>query len=80
MISMLSVCRCIPPNNFWLPEPIFMNLGMYIMAPEPILMVYFINPTHQSLCLYVYSRSLLGNGLLKIPLLLVGDSLVKALP
>jgi hypothetical protein len=27
---------------------------MYIMAPEPILMVYFINHFHKSVCLYVY--------------------------
>jgi hypothetical protein len=26
---------------------------MYIMAPEPIQMAYFIKPSHQSLCLYV---------------------------
>jgi hypothetical protein len=24
------------------------------MAPEPISTVYFINPSHQSVCLYVY--------------------------
>jgi hypothetical protein len=35
-------------------EPIFMKLGMYIMAPEPIPTAYFINPSHQSVCLYVY--------------------------
>jgi hypothetical protein len=28
------------------------------MAPEPISMAYFINPSHQSVCPYV----LLGNG------------------
>jgi hypothetical protein len=37
-----------------MPEPIFMKLGMYIMTPEPISMAYFINPSHQSVCLYVY--------------------------
>jgi hypothetical protein len=41
-----------------------MKLGMYIMAPEPILMAYLINPSHQSLCPYVYpsliSRQRLG--------------------
>jgi hypothetical protein len=31
-----------------------MKLGMYITACEPILTAYFINPSHQSLCLYVY--------------------------
>jgi hypothetical protein len=31
-----------------------MKLGMYIMAPEPIPMAYFINPSHQSMSLYVH--------------------------
>jgi hypothetical protein len=35
-------------------EPVFMELGMYIMAPESISIAYFINPSHQSLCLYLY--------------------------
>jgi hypothetical protein len=34
-------------------EPNFMKLGMYIMAPEPISTAYFINPSHQFVCLYV---------------------------
>jgi hypothetical protein len=34
-------------------EPIFMKLGMYIMAPEPISVAYFINPSHQSARLHV---------------------------
>jgi hypothetical protein len=29
-----------------MPKPIFMKDGMYIMAPEPISMAYFINPSH----------------------------------
>jgi hypothetical protein len=37
-----------------MPESIFMKLGMYIMVPEPIWTAYFINPSHQSVCLYVY--------------------------
>jgi hypothetical protein len=36
-------------------EPVFMKLGMYIMAPEPISAAYFINPWHQSVCLHVYA-------------------------
>jgi hypothetical protein len=70
------MCLCIPPINFWIPEPIFMKLGMYIMAPEPISTAYYINPSHQSVCLYVYPsyhckatarlsvslHSVLGNG------------------
>jgi hypothetical protein len=35
-------------------EPIFTKRGMHIMAPEPISTAYFINPSHQSVCLYVY--------------------------
>jgi hypothetical protein len=30
-----------------------MTLALYIMAPEPIPMAYFINLSHQSVCLYV---------------------------
>jgi hypothetical protein len=35
--------------NFWIPEPIFMNLGAYNLTPMPIS-----TPAHQSVCLYVY--------------------------
>jgi hypothetical protein len=42
-----------PLNCFWMPEPIFTKLGMYVMAPEPISTAYFINPFHHS-CLHVY--------------------------
>jgi hypothetical protein len=55
------------PPNFWKPEPIFVKLGIYIMAPEPISTTYFINSSHQSLCLYVYplivARQWLGKSL-----------------
>jgi hypothetical protein len=42
-----------------------MQFGMYrlIMAFEPILTAYFINPTHQYVCSYVYpivDRQMLG--------------------
>jgi hypothetical protein len=37
-----------------MPEPMFIKLGMCIMAPEPISMAYFINPSHQSVCLHMY--------------------------
>jgi hypothetical protein len=43
------VCELPRPIHFWMPEPIFMKLGMYIIAT-----VYFVNPSHQSMCLYVY--------------------------
>jgi hypothetical protein len=32
----VSACLCIPPINFWMPELIFINLGTYTTAPEPI--------------------------------------------
>jgi hypothetical protein len=51
---MLSVCLCIPPINLWMPEPLFMKLGMRIIVPEPISTAYFINPSHQPVCLDVY--------------------------
>jgi hypothetical protein len=38
-----------------MPETIFMKLGMYVVAPEPISTVYFINTSHQSVCLRVYT-------------------------
>jgi hypothetical protein len=31
-----------------------MKLGMYITAPEPISMADFINPSQQSVCVYMY--------------------------
>jgi hypothetical protein len=47
-------CPCIyesPSINFWMPEPVVIRPGMYIIAPEPISTAYFRNPSHQSLCL-----------------------------
>jgi hypothetical protein len=49
-----------------MPEPIFMKLGMYIMVPESISTEYFVNPSHQTVCLYVYPLPLLGNGSVKM--------------
>jgi hypothetical protein len=49
-------------------EPVIKKFGTYVMAPESISTVYFINPSHQSVCLYVYSMSLLGNGSVKASL------------
>jgi hypothetical protein len=48
-----------------MPEPIFMKLGMYIMALEPISTTYFINPSHQSVSVICIPLSLLGNGSVK---------------
>jgi hypothetical protein len=47
------VYACENPRNFWMPEPIFIKLSMYIMAPEPISMVYLTNPFHQSVCVCI---------------------------
>jgi hypothetical protein len=47
-----SVCVSLP-NNFWLTETIFMKLGMYVMAATPISTAYYINPFHESVCLWV---------------------------
>jgi hypothetical protein len=54
------LCVCEPtPMNFLMREPIYMKLGMHIMAPEPISTSYFINLSYQSVCLYVYTLYLL---------------------
>jgi hypothetical protein len=46
---------CVCESNLRMAEQIFMKLGMYIMVPqEPLSTAYFINPSHQSVCLYVY--------------------------
>jgi hypothetical protein len=37
-----------------MPEPFFMELGSYIGGSVRISTAYFINPSHQSACLYVY--------------------------
>jgi hypothetical protein len=42
-VSILSTCECLK---------LFMY--KYVMAPEPISKAYFINPSHQSVCLYVH--------------------------
>jgi hypothetical protein len=61
-------------------EPIFIKPGMNIIAPEPISTTSFINPSHQSACLYVYP-SLLGNGSVKcIPSFGAGQRLGKHFP
>jgi hypothetical protein len=55
-----------PPYQIWMPEPNLRVLECnYIMTPEHISTVYFINPSHESVCLYVYLLSLLGNGSVK---------------
>jgi hypothetical protein len=34
-----------------MPEPVFVKIDVYIMASEPISTAYFINPSHQSVCI-----------------------------
>jgi hypothetical protein len=46
MKSPCCLCVCFHRINFWIPETIFMKLGMYIMAPDPISTAEFINPSH----------------------------------
>jgi hypothetical protein len=45
-----------------------LKFDMYIMAPDPILIAYFINPSLQSVCLYVYphgvARQWLGESII----------------
>jgi hypothetical protein len=55
-----AVCESPPPINFWMGEPMFMKLSMYIMTPEPISTVHFPNPSHQSMSVCVSLLSLLG--------------------
>jgi hypothetical protein len=45
-------CQCV--SLCISPLSTFAKLRTYIMAPEPISTAYFINPSHQSVCLYVY--------------------------
>jgi hypothetical protein len=40
-----------------------MKLDIYVVAPEPISTTYFVNPSHQSVCLYVYSSIVAGQRL-----------------
>jgi hypothetical protein len=42
-----------PPTNSWLPELIFMKLGMYIIAPEPYLKGV-LHESHPSVCVSIY--------------------------
>jgi hypothetical protein len=60
-------------------EPILMKLGMYvyIMVPELISMAYFINPSHQSVCLYVYPPSAARQELGKNPSIVAKQRLGK---
>jgi hypothetical protein len=73
-------CLHIPPINFWMPETIFMGHGMYSVATEPTSTAYFINPTHQSVCLYVYLSYRCKASLQYIPPFGVWQQFVKHVP
>jgi hypothetical protein len=49
------LCVCVITLNQCLNAWTNLYETLYIMAAEPISTVYLINPTHQPLCLYVYS-------------------------
>jgi hypothetical protein len=52
----LICCHCILPTHQLLIGLISLyKICMYVMAPEPISMAYFINSSDQSVCLYVYA-------------------------
>jgi hypothetical protein len=44
---------CIPPINFWMPEPLFMKLGMYSMVSKPLSTACFTHSSHQSVSICV---------------------------
>jgi hypothetical protein len=44
----------LPLINFRILERIFTRFDIYIVPPELISVAYFINPSHQSVCLYLY--------------------------
>jgi hypothetical protein len=52
LCDLYSICE---PSHIsvWVPKPVCMKLGMCSMAPHPISTAYFINLSHQSVCLYV---------------------------
>jgi hypothetical protein len=65
----VCVCVCVSMN-------VWTNIYeiLYVMAPEPISTAYFINPSHQFVCLHVYPPSLLDNGSVKVPVSLLGTA------
>jgi hypothetical protein len=62
-------------------EPLFMKHGVYIMATETISTAYFINPSHQSVSVFVSILQLLGKGSVKgIPHFIARQRLGKHVP
>jgi hypothetical protein len=68
LCELRAVCLSVVPSllNFWMPEPIFMKLGMYIMATEPISTV-LLHKSLPSVCVSVCVSLLwlLSKGLVK---------------
>jgi hypothetical protein len=60
-----TCCLCIPPIHFWMPEPVFMKLGLYIYHGTWAHFNGGLPKSLPSLCMYVYTLSLLGNGSVK---------------
>jgi hypothetical protein len=61
MRSLCFLCVCESSLSiFLIPESIIMKLGMFIIASDPISTAYFINPSHPSVCLYVYPLIIAG--------------------
>jgi hypothetical protein len=54
-----------PPITFWIPEPVVMEFDVYIIAPETISTAYFIYPSYQSACMYMYSSNVARQRLTK---------------
>jgi hypothetical protein len=63
-ICLYVVCLCIPPIDFWMPEPIFMKIDTYIMPNGHLngLLHKFLPPV--CVCIYI-PLELLGNGSVK---------------
>jgi hypothetical protein len=72
-----AVCVSPLPINFSMAEPIFMKIYVYIMTSEPISTAYFINPSHQSACLYVYPPIVTKQRLCKNPSIVARQRLGK---
>jgi hypothetical protein len=70
------VCVSPPPLTFECLNQ-SMKLGVCIMAPEPISVAYFLNPSHQSVCLYVYPPVIARQWLSKNPPIIARERLGK---
>jgi hypothetical protein len=87
-----TCCLCVslymyPPIEFWMAWPIFMRPRIYITAPETIPIVYFLNPSHQCVCvcecvsICVSLLLLLGKGSVKcIPLFIARQRVGENVP